>query len=314
MSRTVDLIYGQTGQIVETYPEEWSSGVPSSASASVFEGEESLDNTAEFTPSVTIDPVSTTVDAASGYGQTNKSRLYLTATTNIAAGRQYLLEEDSNAVRELVTPRGIVSADYVDLEDDLKYDYSTGATFKGLRMYFTVDATWVATEANILLPTETSYKVVWTYTVNSLVRRQYTYLRLVRQVLKHGVTLRDLHEYFPDLQYEQFLGQHGEGFARMIDGAFDDFRIDVKRQGYEPSIVRDTEIVHKIVVLKTLLNAAEAGLAPGNRDVETYINERRSAYESLLSGTIAAALKVAVDQGTEGGVTRPSLQTLWFER
>lgn len=312
--RTLEVIFGQTGQIIEIYPDEAADGIPSSASVSVYDGYKGLDETAEFSPAVTIDSVSTTVDQSSGYSQANKTRLYLASTSNVVVGRQYLLE-NALSQREIVTPKGVSSGDYIDLEDELQYDYpDTTSTLKGIRMTFTVDSTWVADEGNLLTPEYPSYKAVWTYTVNSIVCRQYTYLDLVRQKFKHGVTIRELHRYFPDMQFETFLGQHGEGFKRMIDGAFYDLRIDIKRAGYRPAIIRDTEIINKLVILKTLLNAARAGLSPGNRDVETYVAETKAEYDSLLAGTITAVLKVEVDQSTEGGVTKPALEQLWFER
>jgi hypothetical protein len=312
--RAVEVIFGQTGQIVECYPDEWQEGVPSSASVSVFDGMKGMDETAEFTASVTIDSVSTTVDVASGYSQTNKSRLYIASSASIATGRQYLAE-NVLANRELVTPRGIASNDYLDLEEDLQYDYPiTTSTLKGMRMTFPVDDTWVAAEENLLTPEYPSYKAVWTYTQNSIVRRQYTYLDLVRQPFKHGVVLRDLNQYFPDLPYEQFIAQHGEAFRKIIHGAFKQLRVDIKRAGYRPSIIRDNEIINHLVILGSLLKIAQTGLSPGNRDIETYVNERKAEYDSLLAGTITAALKVEVDQSTQGGVTKPALQQLWFER
>src|SRR5688572_27601216 len=100
-SRTIEIVYGQTGQVVETYPDEWRAGVPSSATCSVYDGRKGLDESAEFSPAVTVDSVSTTVDQASGYSQTNQKRLYIASTSGLVAGRQYLAEEDSNGVREL---------------------------------------------------------------------------------------------------------------------------------------------------------------------------------------------------------------------
>lgn len=312
--RTVEILYGHTGAIVETYPDEALEGIPSAASVSIYRGDQSMDEAAEFTASVTIDPTSTTVDVASGYSQTNRRLLYIAATSDMANGRQYLLA-NAFAQREIVTPRGLASADYATLEKDLLYDYAiTSSTLKGIRMVFTVDATWVATESKILSPFAPSYKALWSYTLNSISRRQATYIRLVRQYFKAGVDLRDLEEYWPDLSNEQYSEQHGEAFTRVIDGALDAVRVDIKVAGHEPTIIRDTEIIHQLCRFRALLSLGEMGLAPGSRDVELYITERRTAYTNLLNAAIASALKVDVDQGTEGAVTPNPIQQLFFER
>src|SRR3990167_5217862 len=107
MDRTFDAIYGVTGQVVEVYPPEADEGIPSSATASVFDGTRSLDETADFSPAVTIDSVSTTVDVASGYSESSRIKLSLAATTNIVIGRQYLLE-NTDQQREIATPARIV--------------------------------------------------------------------------------------------------------------------------------------------------------------------------------------------------------------
>src|SRR3990167_7941596 len=132
--RTRDVIYGLTGQIIDTYPPEGAEGVPSSATCSVFDGDRSSDDTADFTPTVTIDSVSTTVDVASGYSQTQHNKLSIAATTSIVVGRQYLAE-NTYGQREIVTPKYIASGDYLELENDLAYDYPvTTSTLKGIRM------------------------------------------------------------------------------------------------------------------------------------------------------------------------------------
>lgn len=312
--RTVELVYNLTGQTVETYPPEWPEGVPSSASASVYDGTRSNDDTADFSPAVTVDPVSTTVDVASGYSQTNRKRLYVAATTNIVVGREYLLE-NTDGQKELVTPTRVVSGDYIDLESDLAYDYAiTTSTLKGLRMVFTVDAAWVATESNILDPSEQSYRVIWAYTVNSIVRRHYTYLRLVRQPSKHGVSIDSLKEYWPDLQSEEYAETRGQQFRYAIDAAYDRVRAEVISAGYRPEQIRDTEIVDELVRAKTFYVIASMGIAPSGRDVESFINQTREDYERLFNNTVNAVLKVAIDTGAEGNINPEPMRQVWFRR
>lgn len=311
--RTAEMIYGLTGQTFAIYPPEWSEGVPSSATCSVYEGEDGYDDTAEFSPAVTIDTVSTTVDAASGYSQTNRKKINLTATTSIAVGEFYLVG-NAYGQRELVRVTKIASADYVEVDADLAYDYTTADTFKGVRMSATVDATWVATEANIIGPDVPSYRVRWAYTVNSIARRYYSYLRLVRQQATHGVTLATLRQYYHDLPAEEEAGSRGTQFRGLIDAAYGDVRQDVIRAGIKPDQIRDTETMSKLIVYRALALAARKGQLPGSRNPDAVAREWQAEYAALLASTVTAVLRIGVDQGTEGATTRSPIQQPWFSR
>src|SRR5688572_24765729 len=121
------LIYGLTGQTFEVYPamaEVVRDGAPASAATyAVYRGTQSNDEAALFSGTATLDATSTTFDAASGYGQTNRNKASLTATTNVVVGRRYLA---TNALgqREVIVPRLIASADYIEAEEPLAYDYA----------------------------------------------------------------------------------------------------------------------------------------------------------------------------------------------
>src|SRR5688500_11527437 len=153
--RTVEIIYGLTGQTVECYPPDWREGVPSSATVEVFPGEVGNDDTTNdgyFTAAATVDSTSVTSNAASGYSQTNRNHFFLGPTSGTVIGRQYLTENNLQQ-RELAVPKGIASNSHLVLENDLAFDYPSGSsTIKGYRMVFTVDAAWVATEARITGP------------------------------------------------------------------------------------------------------------------------------------------------------------------
>jgi hypothetical protein len=314
IKRTTELVYGQTGQVVENYPPEWLEGVPSTASAIVFRGTQDADDTAgaEFTPSVTVDAVSTTFDAASGQSESNRRIANLTATTGIAVGRHYLA---TNALSqsEILTPVAITSAASVTLDDDLKYDYASGATFKGLRMTFTVDATWVADESNILHPELPPYRVIWTYTLNSLVRRDYTYLRLVRQISKHSISIKQLQEQWPDVSWTEWIQRRGQGFAYLIDAAWERVRIDILTSGYKPDQFRDSEIIDQLVLLKSMHLLAKSGITPPGRDPDATVADTKKDYDDLFAKAILN-LKALIDQGTAGAIAIKPLQNLWFTR
>jgi hypothetical protein len=304
------IVYGVTGQTLDVYPPE---GVPgAAASYSVFRAGQSNDDTAEFSGTATADSVSTTVDASSGYSQTNRRKLFRTATTNIAIGRKYIV---TNALgqKEIVTPVKIASGDYIENDIDLAYDYSSGATFVGYRQYFTVDATFVATESKITSDPSNSYRVLWSYSIGGVPHRRWTYFDLVRQAKLHNVTADDLMELWPDMASDEWIEQRGEQFARQIDAAFERVTFDAKMAGVELYKLRDGQYLDELVRQCALMLIAETGLAPGGRDQEVYAIERRKRYEADFNNAITF-LKLPVDQGSEGGTTGEPIRQLFFRR
>jgi len=315
--RTAEITYGDTGQTVSIYPPEWTDGVPSSPTASVYQGELGNDDASEFSPTVTADGVSTTTATnAAGYSQSaqtgGRRRVTLTSTSGISVGTSYVLE-NAFGQRELVTPIAVTTT-YVDLDADLAYDYATSSTFKGCKLTFTVDATWVATLQKVLLPQVPSYRVLWRYTIASTARRRYTYLRLVRQASKHGVGIRHLRQYWPDISFEEDAAVRGQGYQYTCDAAFDQVRVDMMLSGVQPESVRDTEMVQQLVIAKVFDLLASVGKTPKGRAVESWVKECAARYQDLLARTVAVTLKVAVDQSTRGGISREPVGQLWLSR
>ncbi len=306
--RTAEIVYGLTGQTVEMYPPEALEGVSSSMSASVFRGDRSNDDTAEFSPTVTQDSVATTLSAAAGYSQATRNTISLASTTGVVAGRQYRL---ANLVgqREIVTLSNTTT-----LQEDLAYDYPISSTFKGIRMVFTVDPTWVATEEKISTAEDPHYRVLWTYTVNSIVRKHYTYLRLVRQLSKHGVTITDLLKWWPDLQNHETRERKGQQFSYAIDAAWDRVRLDLISCDVSPDRVREQEILSELVISKTLHVLSRVGITPGQRDRESWVRECESDYSNLLAAFIKGPLRMYIDQGQEGNAEITPVRPLAFQR
>lgn len=309
-------MYNRTGQTVSLYPPETIRdllGVATSASVTVFEGADSNDDTAEFTPTATVDSFSTTVDVASGYSQTTPNLLSVAATTSASIGTLYQVENEDGQ-REIIEPKGINAADSFVLVHDLAFDYPiTTSTVKGTKITFTVDPTWVADESNILTPRTPSYRVVWTYTINSIVYNAQTYLRLVRKPFKTNVTAYDIAKRWPDIKTLDDRARRGQGLKQFLDAAIDDFRADVLAEGYQPAQLNDTEIADQLIVLRGCYLLANALGAPGNRDQESYINEIRGEYSTLFTRCISI-LKIGVDKGVEGATSPNPVQRYFFER
>lgn len=314
--RTVEIVYGRTGQTVSMYPPECVRdliGVPSSVTAAVYEGGDGNDETAEFSPAVTVDAVSTTVDVASGVSQTQRNLLSVAATTSTAIGGLYLLENAAGQ-REIVEPKGITATVSLTLVDDLQYDYAiTTSTLKGLQCTFTVDATWVATETNLSMPRDPAYRVVWTYTVGGIVYTTQTYLRLVRKPFKSNVSIYDVAKRWPDIKTLDDRARRGQGLRQVLEAAIDDVRGHVLAEGYQPSQLNDTEIADQLIVLRGCYLLGNAYGAPGQRDQELFIREMRDEYASLFTSCISS-LRIGLDTGGEGATSVKPVQRYMFER
>lgn len=318
--QTQDIVYGRTGQVVEFYaPESLQMlGVPSSVTYSVYEGGDSNDDTALFSGSATVDSVSATIGngsypAAAGVSQTNRNLIYLSATTGVVKGRLYLIQNLSGNA-EIVEPVRVEANVGVQSLTDLKFDYPlTTATFKGLLCYFTVDATWVATESNILYASEPSYRVRWTYTVGGTVYNAQTYLRLVRKDFKTTLTPKDLVASWPELFHKEPLAQRGEQFQRLIVSAEEKVRADILAEGYRPEQISDTEILDRLVRLACFHEIAQFVASPTQIDREAFIDRTRRDYGDLLTRTLSN-LKIPIDVGTEGATSYDPVQRYFFER
>jgi hypothetical protein len=244
------------------YPPEWRDGVPTSCTYEVFETRDDLDGTATLSGSATIDSVSTTFDQSSGFSQaSNRQRCYLTATTSIAVGRYYLAA-NATSQRELVLVKKIASADYVDNATLLKNDYVSTDTFKGLRMYFTINPTFIAEEERLNRP-DNPWRVLWKYTDGAgLEQKTWTEFDVVRVNKQHNLTAHDLYELYPDYSYQEFLDQRGDGFAAQIDGAWDRVQFDLAKYGITLDQVREHNAQDELHRQALRLVLAEAGVRP----------------------------------------------------
>ena len=324
----VALTYGRTGQTVEMYPpvaELINDGPPASAANyRVLAGTKSNDETAEIAlTAATLDSVSTTVDVVSGYAQTNRTRLYLTATTNIAIGRYYLVANTAGQ-REVVRVANIAAGDYVELEVPLSYDYAiTSSTFKGIRHYFTIDATFIATESKINVYGTPSldggrsastnappYRVEWVYsTAGSIPRNTWTTFDVVRQQFKHSVSVGDIRRLVPDVVFTEWTQQRGQGFEPQIDEAAQRVQYDIRMAGYDPDAVRDPFVLDQLIKYATLSVLKGAGLP-----LELTFEDYEGIYRKKFDAAIGTSLKAWMDTGSEGSITPAPAQQLWLRR
>jgi hypothetical protein len=301
MDQRASIRYNVTGQTVEFYPPQWRFGAPSSAAAySVWKGEEDNDQDAVFSGTATASTVSTTVDQASGYSQSDRRLLYLAATTSINEGETYLVE-DGEGRTELVRVAGISSGSHVILEKELSLDYESGDTFVGLRQVFTVDATWVADDTNINDPLKNPYRIRWRYTIDSVAYEHWTYMDLVEVAKQHNVTAADLYEVWPDLENQEPFGIRGQGWRDTIDAAFDRLTAEMRTERISMDALRDAQLLDELLRMKTLTMIAEVGIVPNNRDPEGYVSDMQIQYSKMKRGAIAV---INEDKAGGGSITQ----------
>ena len=334
----VALVFGVTGQALEFYPptdEIMQDGPPASAATvTVYKGDGSNDDPASiaFTGTATLDSVSTTTDAAAGPSQSVRDKVPLTATTNVVAGRRYLLTNTAAAggQRQIIIPKAIASADYVTHSGDVGYDFASGSTFLGLRHSLTVDSTFIATTSNINFfgnPTPSMgtvgqgapappYRAVWAYpTGGGLSRRYTTTFDVARAPLKHNVDAARIRRLLPDSVHDEWLAQRGGDLAPQIAEAFDRLRFDVRMAGYDPDAITDPEITNRLTAMATCALLATHGVGrPGDRAAEAWAEEWERRYQNEFQKAIGTVMRAWTQADSTGALASTPPQQLWLER
>lgn len=310
------LIYSLTGQVLEFYPPEAEvvkDGAPTAAATySIWRGTQSNDDTPGVTGTATLDSVSTTVaTSTAGYSAANRRSITLTSATGVAVGGRYLLA-NAKGQREVVVP---YDATTILVENDLQYDYPiTTSTLKGLRQYFTIDATFIADLVNVNAGILPPHRVQWVYTTGSTARRSWTYFDVARQQGKHGVTADMLRAHFPDILEHEWRAQRGRQFAAQLDAAWSRFAFDVQAAGYNLHQLRSGPEVDEIVLRAALMIIAETGLHPPGRDLEAYVLQTRDAYNGMFARMIGSTLRAWYDDGNSGAINPAPLTQAFFTR
>lgn len=327
MTPHISLVFGLTGQTVGFYPPDAElvrEGAPTAAATyKVYAGTASNDDAVEFEGTATLDSVSTTVDAASGYTQTNRQRLYVTATTSMTVGERYLVT-NAGGQREVVTVALIAAADYVDLEEPLAYDYAAGATVKGIRHIFTVDPTFIVDESTITVAGSTAllgaestsgpappFRVEWRYTTGSTAQRTWTSLAVVRQVAKSRLSSEQLRGVMPDVLFLDWVVQRGQDFAPQLELAEGDLRLRARAAGFDPDAVRDPEAWDRMVLYGWVTAILRAQFL-GGADVGPALESARSDETIFFEKMLGTALRAFVDTGTKGSITPQPARQLWL--
>ncbi len=329
----IALVYNQTGQTVEIYPPEKELrdlGFPTSAATySVWRGEQSNDDTAVLSGTATLDSVSTTLTASAGYAETNRRQVSLASAVNVDVAIAYGIANSSEQ-REIVRPYAVTSSSgVVKLENELQYDYVSGASFVGLRHSFTIDSTFIQDSSNInVYGTRTDsfdpnravrlgmappFRVRWTYTAGSIQQITWTYFDVVRQRAKHNVTIEDLRELDPDISDRQWKQGRGSQYQKQLDGAWDRILFYVRAAGYDEDRIREGPMLDELVRCCTLMIIAQAGNCPPKRELEQYITEKTDLFYAMKGDAFGAGLSMWIDTGSTGAIDpQPYVQPRWI--
>lgn len=270
------VVFGQTGQQLSFYPTE---GVPTGATLSVYESGKSNDDSAEWTASVTVDTVSLTLSAASGYSQTLRRRLNLVSTT-LTVGKWYWLANPTTGQSELVKVVAKGSG-YADVENPLSYDYDTASTLEGIELTATVDATWVVTESKINA-SDSPWRCKWTYTAGGVARVHWTQLELVRFVQHDDLTDDDLADYWADIEKTVDLPTR----VRARRAARVRFETDVRARGMDPATLAPSDELREALVCSCFVILAEQGKGPAGIAIERRLSQVTGNYMRALDSLL----------------------------
>lgn len=274
-----EILYGVTGQsLVFDAPE----GRPSSVtSVTVYEADADDSSTAESattgSAAVETNP-NTTFDAASGAGQSDPTKCNVAATTGFVRGRSYLAA-NATGDREWVPVVAIASADYVLSRVPLQNAYTASDALQGTRMSISLDSTWVANSDNLSSEESTfaRYRVVWVYTVDSVVRRQQTYFDLVRYSAQHHVTGPDVDARFPGWIESLPTDYRREQGQALIEQAFRAVRMDLLADGKAARWLRNADVLDELVAYRARMMASESVMLIGGGTLDA-VEVARSAY------------------------------------
>ena len=305
-----DILFGITGQSLYFDPPE---GRPSSVvSVDVFEDINGDDNTAEFTPSGSVETnPNTTLDAAAGPDEADPTKIPVAATTGIARKRLLLLTSAVNGEREWIDVERFVSADAVYARSPLLNTYATSDTLQSTRITATVNATWVADENKLSTPTRTTprYRVRWIYVVSSVTYTAYTFIDLVRAPWRHGVVAPHVEAYSPGWMSRLSTDDRRNQGERVVDEAARQVKEDLRTRGLADYSQRNSEFVNGLVVRKAVFVGLHANYLHGAVSPD-FMARAEADYWSFLD----KAIRETVTQATPDGAGSPTPVLDLFER
>jgi hypothetical protein len=300
LMRTVqDVTFGVTSQLVYfDAPEGRASSV---TSASVFIWDVSDDDTAESaigSPSVETNP-NTTIDAASGWGQTDPRILNVTATTGMTADRTFLVT-GADGFKEWFDVAEIDSGNSVTARHPLHNAYASADTVQSTRLQATIDSTWVADESNLLgddIGPNPHYRIRWVYVVGGVTYVADSYFNLVRYAARHGVRPQDIEAMLPGWLDDLPTDHRNTQGRALIDEAYRAVRFDIRKIDLAAANIAESEVIDELVRYKAIALRAYTGLLRGGGSAEA-MQASRLQYQDQLDSLLRIVSRVPVRDST----------------
>jgi hypothetical protein len=299
-----DVSFDVTGQSIYFDAPE---GRPSSVtSASVYLWDVPDDDIAETaigTPTVETSPA-TTVDAASGYGQSDPRLVNVAATTGFAVDRSYLVT-GADGFKEWFDCAEIDSGNSVTARHPLHNTYATADTVQSTRITAAIDSTWVADLTNITsedVGPNPMYRVRWVYVVAGVTYVADTYFNLVRYPARHGVLPADVEATQPGWLDRLPSDHRNDQGRRLINEAHRSVTLDLHQVDLAMSSIAESSIVDELVRLKTVALGESARFYDGSGSAEM-VQFAKAEYAQRLDALLRIASRVPVR--AESGAATP---------
>lgn len=301
MNVHADIVYGETGQsLVWDAPEGRPSSVTGVQVFAMRTGDDGTEESATTgSASVETNP-NTTVDAASGSGQSNPRVVNVAATTGFVVGRDYLITAASS-VKEWFTVASIDDGNSVTAMAPLANAYASADTVESTRITISVDSTWVADQSNISDDTDPNpgYRIRWEYVVDSVTYVHQAYFDLVRYPGGHTVTPADMESFYPNWADRLPSYHQINRGSDLIDEAYQQVKWDMHASGHADEMVRSIEGVNELVKCYAVMLLERSEVMAGARSPEAY-QIARDEYMSRLDQLIRVTTTLAEATGTSG--------------
>ena len=246
------------------------------------------DGTTLATPTVTNDPVNTTINATASAGAT---ALTLADASSVVAGRRYLVTNALGNPAEWVHVKAVAS-NVVTLHEPVAYAYVATDTFVGTRLTVTVDSADIDGDAFI----SEGYEARWVYIVGSTYRpaTQWDVVRYLWpptgelaaqwEFKRHTLGVYD--------EDSEAIGAGGLDWSDDLFIADQDMRRDMLARGTHHSRFRSHDEFKRPMFERVLLNWARAGVNTPSiyQDVPAeWLDLRNKSYVSALSDALNTA-------------------------
>lgn len=272
------VYYGKGDQSLRTIPHRDSRPVRVSAATYAIFNARHTESSSDYITvaagtAATVDAVSTMLSAKAGRNATDRRTITVVSTAGVSAGRTYLLSSPSGVV-ELVRIAAVVSGSALLAGAEIRGDFGTGSTLKGVELTATFPAAQADDEDNL---DELPWIVVWTIDGFAPLRESVHLERGEEALL---ATLDDLKELDPSLS---IVGGDRIDPALALARAHRDLRTDLQLAGASESdmllgpIGRDA-VCYRAAYLCTHHEDTEAGLKRAQFYLDRY-QELRTAIQ-----------------------------------